>query len=129
MKIIPKGYGGLVTQSDNTRVAKPIIQERIPYKLKPNEFYFIDKKTGKKTLIKQKQETVSADKRTINQRKQDQIRAKQIQKKQEADKNYEKGLETISTLSTLTMPSTYIGPLLNNNGKSYTDNSICCWRC
>ena len=122
MKIILKGKKGLVTQSDNTRVAKPIIQERIPYKLKPNEFYFINKKTGKKTLIKQKQETVSADNRTTNQRKQDQARTKQIQKKQEADKNYKKGLETISTLSTLA--STYIGPVFNNNGKSYLDNVI-----
>lgn len=39
MKIIPKGQQGLVTQSDNTRVAKPIIQEKIPYKLKFNEKY------------------------------------------------------------------------------------------
>ena len=124
MKIIPKGQYGLITQSDNTRVAKPIIQERIPYKLKPNEFYFIDKKTGKKTLIKQKQETVSADNRTTNQRKQDQARTKQIQKKQEADKNYNDGLKTIGALTTLAMPSTYIGPVFNNNGKSYLDNVI-----
>ena len=124
MKLIPKAqYGAqFIAQSDNTRVAKPIIQERIPYKLKPNEFYFIDKKTGKKTLIKQKQETVSADNRTTNQRKQDQTRAKQIQKKQEADKNYNEGLKTIGTLSTLA--STYIGPVFNNNGKSYLDNVI-----
>ena len=124
MKIILKGQYGLVTQSDNTRVTKPIIQEKVRYKLKPNEFYFIDKKTGKKTLIKQKQETISADKRSTYQRKQDQTRTKQIQKKQEADKNYEKGLQTISTLSTLAMPSTYIGPVFNNNGKSYLDNVI-----
>ena len=42
IKIILKGEKGLVTQSDNTKVAKPIIQEKVPYKLKPNEFYFID---------------------------------------------------------------------------------------
>lgn len=124
MKIILKGKKGLVTQSDNTRVAKPIIQEKVPYKLKSNEVYFIDKKTGKKTLIKQKQETVGTDKRSTYQRKQDQARTKQIQKKYEADKNYKKGLETISILSTLTMPSTYIGPVFNNNGKSYLDNVI-----
>ena len=124
MRIILKGQKGLVTQSDNTRVAKPIIQEKVRYKLKPNEFYFIDKKTGKKIIGRQKQEVISSDNRTINQRKQDQSRAKQIQKKQEADKNYEKGLETISTLSTLAMPSTYVGPVFNNNGKSYLDNVI-----
>lgn len=123
-KIIPKGQYGLITQSDNTRVAKPIIQERILYKLKPNEFYFIDKKTGKKTLIKQKQETVSADKRSTYQKKQDKTRTEQIQKKQEADKNYNEGLKTIGALTTLAMPSTYIGPVFNNNGKSYLDNVI-----
>ena len=83
MKIIPKGQWGLVTQSDNTRVTKPIIQEKVPYKLKSNEFYFIDKKTGKKTLIKQKQETVTEDKRSTYQKKYDKIRTEQIQKKYE----------------------------------------------
>lgn len=123
--------GGIIDRSplnfvknNNTRVAKPIIQEKVRYKLKPNEFYFIDKKTGKKVIGRQKQEVISSDNRTINQRKQDQSRTKQIQKKQEADKNYEKGLETISTLSTLAMPSTYVGPVFNNNGKSYLDNVI-----
>ena len=122
--IILKGQWGLVTQSDNTRVAKPIIQEKVPYKLKPNEFYFVDKKTGKRIIGRQKQEVISSDNRTINQRKQDQSRAKQIQKKQEADKNYNEGLKTIGALTTLTMPSTYIGPIFNNNGKSYLDNVI-----
>ena len=124
MKIILKGKKGLVTQSDNTRVTKPIIQEKVPYKLKPNEFYFVDKKTGKRIIGRQKQEVISSDNRNTKQRKQDQTIVKQIYKKQEADKNYEKGLETISTLSTLTMPSTYIGPVFNNNGKSYLDNVI-----
>ena len=82
MKLIPKAqYGAqFIAQSDNTRVAKPIIQERILYKLKPNEFYFVDKKTGKKTLIKQKQEMVNADKRSTYQKKQDKTRTEQIQK-------------------------------------------------
>ena len=83
MKIILKGEKGLVTQSDNTRVTKPIIQEKVPYKLKPNEFYFVDKKIGKKTLIKQKQETVTEDKRSTYQKKYDKIRTEQIQKKYE----------------------------------------------
>ena len=126
MKLIPKAqYGAqFIAQSDNTRVAKPIIQERIPYKLKPNEFYFVDKKIGKKTLIKQKQETVTEDKRSTYQKKQDKTRTEQIQKKYEADKNYNEGLKTIGALTTLAMPSTYIGPVFNNNGKSYLDNII-----
>lgn len=111
-------------QNDNTRVFRPIIIEKIPYKLKPNEFYFIDKKTGKKTLVKRKQETISEDKRNKYQRQQDWNKTKQIQKQQEQNKNYEKGIETINALTKLTLPSTYIGPLLNNNGKSYTDNLI-----
>ena len=111
-------------QNDNTRVFRPTIIEKIPYKLKPNEFYFIDKKTGKKTLVKRKQETISEDKRNKYQRQQDWYKTKQIQKQQEQDKNYEKGIETINSLTKLTLPSTYIGPLFNNNGKSYTDNLI-----
>lgn len=111
-------------QNDNTRVFRPIIIEKIPYKLKPNELYFIDKKTGKKTLVKRKQETISEDKRSKYQRQQDWHKTKQIQKQQEQDKNYEKGIETINSLTKLTLPSTYIGPLFNNNGKSYTDNLI-----
>ena len=126
MKLIPKAqYGAqFIAQSDNTRVAKPIIQERILYKLKPNEFYFVNKKTGKRIIGRQKQEVISSDNRTTNQRKQDQTTAKQIQKKQEADKNYNEGLKTIGALTTLAMPSTYIGPIFNNNGKSYLDNII-----
>lgn len=124
MKIILKGKKGLITQSDNTRVTKPIIQEKIPYKLKPNEFYFIDKKTGKRIIGRSKQEVVSSDNRNTKQRKQDQTIAKQIQKKQEEDKNYNEGLKTIGTLTTLTIPSTYIGPIFNNNSKSYLDNVI-----
>lgn len=124
MKIVPKGQNGLVAKSDNTRVAKPIIAEKIPYKLKPNEFYFIDKRTGKKILGRLKQEVVSPDNRTTYQRKQDQIKARQVYKKQEEDKNYEKGLETIDALSKLVMPSTYVGPIFNNNGRSYLDNVI-----
>lgn len=123
MKIL-KGQWGLVTQSDNVRVTKPIIYEKVPYKLKPNEFYFVDKKTGKRIIGRQKQEVISSDNRTTNQRKQDQTTAKQIQKKQEADKNYNEGLKTIGALTTLAMPSTYIGPVFNNNGKSYLDNVI-----
>lgn len=111
-------------QNDNTRVFRPIIIEKIPYKLKPNELYFIDKKTGKKTLVKRKQETVTEDRRSNYQRQQDWNKTKQIQKQQEQDKNYEKGIETINSLTKLTLPSTYVGPLFNNNGKSYTDNLI-----
>lgn len=122
MAIIKYQQGG--TQQDNTRVSRPIIMQEIPYKLKPNEFYFVDKKTGKKTLIKRKQETISEDKRSNYQRQQDDIKTKQIQKQQEQDKNYEKGIETIDALTKLTLPSTYVGPLFNNNGKSYTDNLI-----
>ena len=111
-------------QNDNTRVFRPTIIEKIPYKLKPNEFYFIDKKTGKKTLVKRKQETISEDKRNKYQRQQDWYKTKQIQKQQEQDKNYEKGIETINSLAKLTLPSTYVGPVFNNNGKSYLDNII-----
>ena len=125
MKLIPKAqYGIQFTPSDNTRVAKPIFVEKIKYKPKSNEFFFTDRRTGKKTLLKKKDETVSTDNRNNYQKQQDWNRAKQIQKQQEQDKNYEKGIETINSLTKLVQPSTYIGPIFNDNGKSYTDNLI-----
>lgn len=83
MKLIQKFQYGrpLVAQSDNTRVVKPIIKRKIKYKLKPGEFFFTDRNTGKKTLIKPKNETISADRRNTYQRRQDQKRTQQVYKR------------------------------------------------
>lgn len=124
MRIVPKAQYGrqLIAQSDNTRVAKPAIERKIEYKLKPGEFFFTNRNTGKKTLIKPKNETISADRRGAYQRQQDQIRAKQFYRQYKEDKKQEEGMKNLQGFLTFVSPSTYIGPVLNNNGKSYAQN-------
>lgn len=124
MKIVPKAQYGrpLVAQSDNTRVAKPVIERKIEYKLKPGEFFFTDRNTGKKTLIKPKNETISTDRRNTYQRKQDEKRTQQLHRQYEEDKKQEEGMRNLQGFLTFISPSTYVGPILNNNGKSYVEN-------
>ena len=124
MRIAPKAQYGrqLVIQSDNTRVAKPVIERRIEYKLKPGEFFFTDRNTGKKTLIKPKNETVSTDKRNTCQRKQDEKRTQQLHRQYEEDKKWEEGMRNLQGFLTFISPSTYVGPVFNNNGKSYVES-------
>ena len=124
MKIVPKAQYGrsLVAQSDNTRVARPVLVERMEYKQRPDEFFITDRRTGKKVLVKRRNETISADRRSTYQRQQDQTRAKQIYKQYEEDKKQEEGMKNLQGFLTFVSPSTYIGPVLNNNGKSYVEN-------
>ena len=44
--------------------------------------------------------------------------------KEEEQKKKQKQAEAIEAVIKMSLPSTYIGPLLNNNGKSYTDNLL-----
>lgn len=44
--------------------------------------------------------------------------------KEEEQKKEQEQAEAIEAVVKMTLPSTYIGPLLNNNGKSYTDNLL-----
>ena len=78
MKIIPKSQNRLVVKSDNTRVIQQPIIFPIKYKLKSGETFVTDRNTGKKVLVKQKNETISADKRSVYQKQQDQKKAQQI---------------------------------------------------
>lgn len=109
-------------ESDNTRVTRPLFIERIEYKPKPGE-YFITV-NGKKTLVKPKNETVSADNRSQHQRKQDDKNSEFWKKQYERADRTEKGLKNFEGFTKLIFPSTYIGPIFNNNGKSYVDNVI-----
>lgn len=124
MRLVPKAQYGrqLVAQSDNTRVARPAIERKIQYKLKPGEFFFTDKNTGKKTLIKPKNETISADRRSTYQRQQDQTRAKQFYRQYKEDKKQEEGMRNLQGFLTFSSPSTWVGAATRNNGRSYFDN-------
>lgn len=124
MKIVPKAQYGrpLVAQSDNTRIARPVLVERMEYKPRPDEFFITDRRTGKKVLVKRKNETVSADRRSTYQRQQGQTRAKQVYRQYEEDRKQEEGMKNLQGFLTFVAPSTYIGPVFNNNGKSYAEN-------
>lgn len=124
MKVIPKAQYGtrFIAQSDNTRVTRPVIVEKKEYKPKPNEFFFTDNRTGRKILMRKRDETVSADNSSPYQRQEAQRRAEQAYKQYEEDKRQKEGMTNLQGLFTLASPSTYIGPIFNNNGKSYIDN-------
>lgn len=107
-------------KSDNTRVTRPLFIERIEYKPKQGE-YFVTV-NGKKTLVKPT--TISADNRSSYQRKEDDKNSEFWRKQYERSDKTEKGLKNLSTFINLFSPSTYIGPIFNNNGKSYVDNVI-----
>lgn len=107
-------------KSDNTRVTRPLFIERIEYKPKQGE-YFVTV-NGKKTLVKPT--TVSSDNRSSYQRKQDDKNSEFWRKQYERADRTEKGLKNFEGFTKLIFPSTYIGPIFNNNGKSYVDNVI-----
>ena len=92
------------------------------YKPRPDEFFITDRGTGKKVLVKRKNETISADRRNTYQRKQDEKRTQQLHRQYEEDKKQEEGMKNLQGFLTFVSPSTYIGPVFNNNGKSYAEN-------
>lgn len=121
MKIVPKGQQGLVAQADNTRVFQQPAILPVKYKLAPGEM-FITNAAGNKVLVKSKNETVSADRRSTYQRQQDQKKTQQLYKQYDEDKKQEEGMKNLQAFLTFTSPSTYIGPVFNNNGKPYIEN-------
>lgn len=125
MKLIPKmqtAWSPLVIQSDNTTVAKPAVDYRIKYKLKPGEFFYTDK-SGKKHVGKSKEATVSQDNMTKQQKREADVK-KKIVEQQEKEEKLNKGAEQLLETTKLMFPSTYIGPLFRDNGKSYTENLL-----
>lgn len=62
------------------------------------------------------------DLRTDYQKKQDQIYKENLIQQNQKQKDQENALNTLGAFTTFIIPSTHIGPLFRNNGKSYTDN-------
>ena len=110
--------------SDNTRVNKPVIIENINRKLKPTEFFITNTKTGKRELIKLKSQNIEADTRDIWQKQEDQKKTKQIAEQYEEYKKQQEGIRNLQGFLTSISPSTYIGPIFNNNGKTYLENMM-----
>lgn len=122
-KLIPKHQspsGPLVLRSDNTRVSRPNLPFQLQYQLKPGEFFY-KTKSGKQVVGKSQDAAVQSDNRTEHQ-KQEGERQKKIAEEKAKQEKIDKGTEQLLSLTKLLMPSTYIGPLFNNNGKSYSEN-------
>lgn len=123
MKLIPKHQNVWQTlQPDNTVIAKPTIDYRVKYKLKPGEFFYTDK-SGKKHVGKSKEATVSQDNMTKQQKKEADVK-KKIAEQQEKEQKLNEGAEQLFGVTKLLFPSTYVGPLFRDNGKSYTENLL-----
>lgn len=109
-----------VAQQDNTKVKRPVVSTPIQRTLKPGEYRI--KINGKTLVVKPAQTILRQDNRGRHQRNEDQKLLKVFRKQYEEEKKKEEAMKTVGALTTLTSPSTYIGPLFNSNGKSYMDN-------
>lgn len=108
----------LITQSDNTRVFRlPLVERK-----QPKFPFIIDKRTGREVPIKRQEAKISSDKRNKYQKQQDRKSGELIQKQREKNEKLKEGSENLQGFLTFISPSTYIGPVFNNNGKSYVEN-------
>lgn len=124
-KLIPKHQspsGPLVLRSDNTRVSRPNLPFQLQYQLKPGEFFY-KTKSGKQVVGKSQDATVQSDDRTKHQ-KQEAQKQKKIAEEKAKQEKIDKGAEQLLETTKLLLPSTYLGPLFRNNGKSYTENLL-----
>lgn len=110
----------ITEQSDNTRVQRPVVRKPIKYTLKPGEQFI--KVKGQTLVHRPKQEVIGPDDRSQYQKKQDEERREALYKKYEEQKNEEAAAEGITAMTKLISPSTYIGPMRNDNGKPYIEN-------
>lgn len=111
-------------QSDNTRVVQKPIVLPTKHRLKPNEVFLTDRNTGEKILVKTPNATIVPDRRSDYQRQQGQNKAQQLYKQREEEREQKERMEALQGFFTFTLPSTYIGPVFNSNGKSYLDNVL-----
>ena len=111
-------------QSDNTRVVQKPIVLPIKHRLKPDEVLLTDRNTGEKILVKTPNVTIVPDRRSDYQRQQSQNKAQQLYKQREEEREQKERMEALQGFFTFTLPSTYIGPVFNSNGKPYLDNVL-----
>ena len=111
-------------QSDNTRVVQKPIVLPIKHRLKPDEVFLTDRNTGEKILVKIPYATIGPDRRNDYQRQQGQNKAQQLYKQREEEREQKERMEALQGFFTFTLPSTYIGPVFNSNGKPYLDNVL-----
>lgn len=111
-------------QSDNTRVVQKPIVLPIKHRLRSNEAFLTDRNTGEKVLVKTPNATIGPDRRNEYWRQQSQNKAQQLYKQREEERKQKENMEALQGFFTFTLPSTYIGPVFNSNGKPYLDNVL-----
>ena len=99
---------GPIEKSDNTRVQKSIVVKPIRRKLKPGEFFYTDKRTGKTYVGQTKDAQVSQDNRTEKQRHSDQRYAQQKRKQIELEQAEEQTAQVANAVLERTMPSYWV---------------------
>lgn len=112
-----------ITQSDNTSV--------VPFKVMPvfdpkyKTTFAITDQQGKKMLVtpgKAKNAVIKEDKRSKQEQEISQKRAQIDAQNQREEQEQQEAMQKLVGLGKFISPSTYIGPLFENNGKSYLSN-------
>lgn len=107
-------------ESTDHPVQKLLLQQKVKRKLNSGEQFITLR--GKTYVAKNKNEQVLADNRSSYQKKQDTKTAVAKHKQYQSQKNQEAGEQVLGALTKVVRPSTYIGPVINNNDKSYIEN-------
>lgn len=111
------------TQSDNTSV--------VPFKVMPvfdpkyKTTFAITDQQGKRMLVtpgKAKNAIIKEDKRSKQEQEISQKRAQIDAQNQREEQEQQEAMQKLAGLGKFISPSTYIGPLFENNGKSYLSN-------
>lgn len=111
------------TQSDNTSV--------VPFKVMPvfdpkyKTTFAITDQQGKRMLVtpgKAKNAVIKEDKRSKQEQEISQKRAQIDAQNQREEQEQQEAMQKLAGLGKFISPSTYIGPLFENNGKSYLSN-------
>lgn len=111
-----------VFDNDNTQVQhKPLVPIK---ELKKVPKGFMQTADGTLIKIPAQQSIGPAPVKTRFAKEIDKRRGEIQQWKEEEQKKKQEQAEAIEAVVKMTLPSTYIGPLFNNNGKSYTDNLL-----
>lgn len=111
-----------VFDNDNTQVQhKPLVPIK---ELKKVPQGYMQTANGTLIRIPAQQSIGPAPVKTRFAKEIDKRRGEIQQWKEEEQKKKQEQAEAIEAVVKMTLPSTYIGPLLNNNGKLYTDNLL-----
>lgn len=112
-----------IAQSDNTSVAPVKVMPVFDPKYKTT-FAFTDQQ-GRRMFVtpsKAKNATIKEDKRSKQEKEISQKRAQIDAQNQKEERKQQEAMQKLAGFGKFISPSTYVGPLLKDNGKSYLSN-------